>query len=292
MARGRTAAFSLAVVAFTTLGVAVGCTSPGSAAPGKPRVVAGLYPLAYVARQVGASDVAVVDLTRPGAEPHDLELTPAQVGDVVAADVVLTVRGLQPAVDDAAATKHTLDAAAVGAAIVDAGGRRDPHVWLDPSRLAAVTERLADRLAAIDAPHATQYRQRATDLATSLNALDAEYRRGLAQCARHEVVTSHTAFGYLAQRYGLRQIGISGLDPDAEPAPRRIAEVARFVRAHGVTTVFFETLVSPKVAQTVAREAHLTTAVLDPVESVRDGGDYPTVMRRNLAVLRRALGCR
>jgi zinc transport system substrate-binding protein len=252
--------------------------------------VAGLYPLAYVAQRVGGDRVRVSDLTPSGAEPHDIELSPSQVATVRSAAVVLVVRGLQPAVDQAAPGKTTLDAFA-GLPERRDGGVRDPHVWLDPSRLAALATTLARRLADVDTAHDTEYLSRASALSDELGALDREYRAGLAHCARTDVVTSHAAFGYLADRYGLHQVGIAGLSPEAEPSPGRIAGAARYVRAHHVTTVFFESLVSPKVARTVARETGATTAVLDPVESVRDGDDYRAVMRRNLVALRVALGC-
>jgi zinc transport system substrate-binding protein len=266
-----------------------GCVAT-PAADGKVRIVAGLYPLAYVARQVGGARAHVTDLTPAGAEPHDVELSPSQVAAVRSAAVVLAVRGLQPAVDQAAPAKATLDAFA-GLSERREGGVRDPHVWLDPTRLAALGTTLARRLADVDPAHDTEYLRNALALSEELTTIDREYRAGLAHCARTDVVTSHAAFGYLADRYGLRQVGIAGLSPDAEPSPSRIASAARYVRAHHVTTVFFESLVSPKVARTVARETGATTAVLDPVESVRDGDDYRAVMRRNLATLRAALGC-
>jgi zinc transport system substrate-binding protein len=134
-------------------------------------------------------------------------------------------------------------------------------------------------------------------LESRLRALDREYRRGLAHCARHEIVTSHEAFAYLGQRYGLRQVAITGLTPEAEPAPKDLQRVVELVRSTHATTIFFETLVSPRIAQTVARETHAKTAVLDPLEGLKPaeakrGADYFTVMRANLQALRGALGCR
>lgn len=281
------------VVVLVALAVAVtvpGCVASRGAG-GRVRVVAGLYPLAYVARQVGGDRVDVTDLTPVGGEPHDVELTPRDVQRLKEADVVVLVRGLQPAADDAAPRDKTLDAFAGLSERRGAGGLRDPHVWLDPSRLSALGTLLARRLADTDPANGPAYLRRADDLAASLGRLDAEYRAGLAHCARTDIVTSHEAFGYLADRYHLRQVGIAGLSPETEPSPARIAAAARYVRAHHVTTVFFEALVSPKVAQTVARETGARTAVLDPIESVPAGDDYGAVMHRNLAALRAALGC-
>ena len=170
----------------------------------------------------------------------------------------------------------------------DEAGETDPHVWLDPLRFARVVQRIG---AALGSP------ERAEALAADIRQLDGDYRTGLTHCARHEFVTSHAAFGYLAARYHLQQIAITGIDPEAEPSARSLADLATLLRRDHVTTVFFETLVSPKLAETVAREAGVKTAVLDPIEGLTPaeasrGEDYFSLMRANLAALREALGCR
>ena len=170
----------------------------------------------------------------------------------------------------------------------------DPHFWLDPLRLAAVGDAVADQLAEADPDHAEDYADGAASLRTDLEALDAEMEQGLASCTSTDIVTSHEAFGYLAQRYGLTQVGISGLSPDDEPTPARLAEVADFVTENQVGTIYFETLVSPDVAETVAAETGAATAVLDPIEGLTDesaGSDYLEVMRANLAALQEGQGC-
>ena len=165
----------------------------------------------------------------------------------------------------------------------------DPHVWLDPVRFA----RQARSIAAALGPGAS-----ADALAARLDGLDADFRRGLASCARRQIVTSHAAFGYLAKRYGLEQIPLTGITPEAEPSPRDLERLVREVEASGATTVFFESLVSPKLAETVAREAGATHGRAQPAskgsreEQLADGADYFSVMRENLAALRKALGCR
>jgi zinc transport system substrate-binding protein len=153
------------------------------------------------------------------------------------------------------------------------------------------TSVIGRRLAALDVTHAKDYQLRAVGVVAALRAVHASFQVQLARCARHEIVTSHAAFGYLAERYGLTQHAISGLTPDAEPSPGKVAEVADFARAHGVTTIFFESLVDPKVARTVAAEIGAKTAVLDPIESVKNGDDYLKVMVRNAKALHDALGC-
>jgi zinc transport system substrate-binding protein len=284
------ATFLTAVLAVLALG-ATACSSPATTDPGRRSIVAAFYPLEYVAAAVGGATVDVTGLTPPGAEPHDLELTTDQVRRVADADVVVYLRGFQPQVDE------TVDQQAADAAFdasqVEPLRDADPHVWLDPTRLATIADRLADRLAGLDPGGAAGYRARSADLRAALEGLDREYADGLKTCARREIVTSHAAFGYLAQRYGLRQIAISGLSPEEEPSPQRLADVARQARDLGVTTIFFETLVSPKVAETLAREVGAVAAVLDPIEGLSPGGtgDYVTGMRDNLGRLRTALGC-
>lgn len=264
---------------------------------GRLDVQAAFYPLAWAAEQVGGEHVAVRSLTAPGAEPHDLELTPAGVADVVRADLVVYLDGFQPAVDDAVAEADddvALDVA--GAADLDlrTEGRVDPHFWLDPQRLGAVAEVVADRLADLDPDHDADYRARAAALVARLDELDGRLAAGLAQCERRDLVTSHEAFGYLARRYELDQVGITGLAPEREPSPADLARVAAYVADHDVRTIFFETLVSPAVARTIAAETGAETARLDPLEGLADdaeGEDYIEVMDANLAHLRDGLGC-
>ncbi len=265
--------------------LATACSSPSQ--DGRPHVVAGAYPLAWLAEQVGGPDVRVTNLVKPGAEPHDIELAPRQVGAIEQADLVLRLHGFQPAVDDAlGGGDQGLDLSPVMREHAS-----DPHVWLDPLRMQDAAHAVAARLAALDPQHARAYDDRADRVSASLLVLDGVFRTALTDCARRDLVTSHSAFGYLADRYGLVQRGISGLSPDAEPSPRDVAQAARFARAHDVTTIFFESLVDPKVARTVADEVGASTAVLDPIEGVRTGDDYLSVQRRNALALHRALGC-
>jgi zinc transport system substrate-binding protein len=307
--------WTVTCTALLALAAAAGCGGGSSAASGngsgKMDVVAAFYPLQFVAERVGGEAVQVQNLAKPGAEPHDLELTIKQVSHIADAGLVVYLHGFQPAVDEAVAehaADHAFDVATVepladaGAAAHEHEGEgeehaeeesgQDPHVWLDPTRLATIADRLAARLGELDAAHAADYATRARTLRTDLETLDREYSTKLATCERREIVTSHTAFGYLATRYKLEQIGITGLSPDAEPSPQRVTEVAAEAKEHGATTIFFETLVSPKVAETIAREVGAKSAVLDPLEGLTESGaDYFTVMRANLAALTTALGC-
>jgi zinc transport system substrate-binding protein len=306
--RPHVAASSIAVVLAL---VVAGCGDDETASTTDGRtVLASFYPLAYVAERLVAPDGIVENLTQPGVEPHDLELTGQQVGSIADADLVLYLHGFQPAVDEAVeqnADDHSLDVAetvdplpaAEEESHEDEDGDHgdlegDPHVWLDPANLAAISQAVADELAEVVPDRADAVQDRADELIAELNALDEEFDSGLAQCERRVFVTSHEAFGYLADRYDLEQVGISGLSPDAEPSPARLAEVQEVVQAEGVTTIFYETLVSPKVAETMAEDLDLATAVLDPIEGLTDDTadeDYLTLMRANLDALRKANGC-
>jgi zinc transport system substrate-binding protein len=275
---------------FAALGLALlgsGCGGDSEAEDGDRRdVVAAFYPLAFAAEELGGADLRVRNLTPPGTEPHDVELSARDVERVREADVVLYLgSGFQPALEDAAR-----DARGTQVDLLRGLSLRgnDPHVWLDPVRYAQVVRRIGATLG---------HEEKAAELGGRLTALDAEFRRGLASCERHELVTSHEAFGYLADRYGLEQVGIVGLEPEAEPSATELEDVVELVRERGVTTIFFETLVSPRLADTVARETGASTDVLNPLEGltpeeVERGDDYFSVMRSNLAALRQALSCR
>lgn len=296
-----------------TLTVATGCSAQATGSPdGKFSVVTAFYPLEFLSSRIGGDAVTVSNLTKPGTEPHDVELNPRQVGQVADAGLAVHLSGFQPAVDDAIAQEakgRSFDAATAVDLLpaaehaeehaeegpeehAEEAGGLDPHVWLDPVRFAAIADKLAERLGQADPAHAADYTARAAALHADLDKLNAEYAAALKTCQRRELVTSHTAFNYLASRYNLTQVGISGISPESEPSPQRLAEVAAEAKSSGTTTIFFETLVSPKVAETIAREVGAKTAVLDPLEGLTEAGsDYFSVMRANLAALTTALGC-
>ena len=318
-----TRATGAALTSLVLVGTAAlaGCSAQGQggAAGGSDGVVvlASFYPLQYVAQQIGGDLVTVDNLTPPAAEPHDLELSPAQVREIGTADLVVYLSGFQTAVDEGVesrAPEHVVDAADAAGLVEHAEeteeehaehaeegddhdhGSTDPHFWLDPSRLAAVGQAVADELAAVDPEHADEYAAGALQLGQRLDDLDQELADGLAACQGATLVTSHAAFGYLADRYALEQVGISQLDPEAEPSPARLREIGDVVKENGVTTLYSETLVSPKVTETLASDLGVKTAVLDPLEGLSEdataaGDDYVSVMRSNLAALEEGLVC-
>jgi zinc transport system substrate-binding protein len=275
-------------------------------------VVASFYPLQFATEQVGGGHLVVTSLTKPGAEPHDIELTPRDVASVSKARLVVYEKGLQGAVDNAVESQggdRTLDVApsarldllfqpTVGAPAQAAGenapGTTDPHFWLDPQRYSDVAKAIAQRLSSVDPANKADYEKNAKAFEDRLATLGQEFTAGLARCGRKEFVTSHAAFGYLAERFGLKQIAINGISPDQEPKAAELAAVSTYAKSHGVTTIYAETLASPAIAQTVANEAGAKMATLDPIEGLTDkseGKDYFEVMRSNLKTLQVGQSC-
>jgi zinc transport system substrate-binding protein len=269
----------------------VSAVGAGAGTRSRASVVASFYPLAWAAEQVGGDRVDVTNLTPSGAEPHDLELTPDQIDDLLDADVVFDLgRGFQPAVEQAVEQRDGRTVQLLRR------GTKDPHVWLDPTRMAAIVRTVRRELTAVDPRGRAAYAENARRVLAELTELDAQYEQGLATCEHRVLVTAHEAFGHLARRYDLRQEGVAGLSPDAEPDAKRMGELADLVRRTGVTVVFTEELASPRIAETLAREAGVTTETLNPLEGLTDreierGDDYRTVMEQNLAKLEAALGC-
>ncbi|GAB2661774.1 metal ABC transporter substrate-binding protein [Kribbella swartbergensis] len=337
-----------ALAAALTLAGCGGDSTANGSGGDKLDVVASFYPLEFIARTVGGDAVNVTTLTAPGVEPHDLELTPKQVGEIAGAKLVLFEKGLQPAVDEAieqnaketgfdvapaakleatgadfgehegegeehkdegsttpattpasytgtgAARTGAAQAAAVAQPVSAGSEELDPHFWLDPVRYAGVIQAVTDKLVETDSANADGYKARAKTLLDEVGKLDSEFKTGLATCKLKTFVTSHEAFAYLAKRYGLTMVGIAGLTPDAEPTAARIKEVQDIVKAQKVTTIFYEELVSPKVAESIARDIGVKTAVLSPIEGLSEANSsetYLTLMRENLQELRKANSC-
>ncbi|MFJ9110758.1 metal ABC transporter substrate-binding protein [Streptomyces sp. NPDC102283] len=323
-----------AVAGAVVLGLtALSACSTSDAADGgngdKLKVTASFYPMQFLTERIGGEHVAVTSLTKPGVEPHDLELTPRQIGSISESDYVLYLKGIQPAVDDAikqSGVRNTVDAATLttlenhGSEVSghDHGheeeahgeheehsegdghnhgeeGGADPHVWLDPVKYAEVAKGVGKSLEKADPDHAADYKKNTDALVAELGELNTAYETGLKNTSTKTFITTHSAFGYLAERYGLTQQGIAGIDPEAEPSPARIQEIHTIAEKEKATTVFFETLASDRTAKTLAKDTGLKTGVLDPLEGITDksrGADYIEVMESNLAALQKALGAK
>jgi zinc transport system substrate-binding protein len=295
-----------ALVVSAVMTTAVACNSTEAPETEELTVVASFYPLAEAAEIVGGDAVAVQNLTPPGVEPHDLELAPDDLEALVTADVVLYLGGgFQPAVEEGVeqAEGSAVDVLeVVGTLLPPTEGEEgedlaaDPHVWLDPRRYSAIVGAIEQALADAAPAAAPRIRSNAEGYRSELAILDGEFSEGLADCERRTIVTNHAAFGYLAEAYDLDQVAISGLEPDAETDPARLAELRALVVQQGITTIFTEELVSPEVAETLAEEAGVGTAVLNTLEGLTQeqleaNEDYGSVMRDNLDTLRNALSC-
>ncbi|MFJ5100118.1 metal ABC transporter substrate-binding protein [Streptomyces sp. NPDC088554] len=314
-----------AIAGAVTLGMVAlsACSSSDAAEPksgGKLAVTASFYPMQFLAERIGGGHVSVTTLTRPGVEPHDLELKPRQTARLGEADVILYLKGVQPAVDKAIAqsgVENVVDATTLTTMEkhgTEAGGHggdehsgddhtaeetgtegNDPHIWLDPVKYAEVAKGVGAGLEKADPAHAAAYRKNTAALVAELDGLNTEFRQGLAHTSTKTFITTHAAFGYLAERYGLEQEAIAGIDPESEPTPARIKELETIAERDKVGTIFFETLASDKTAKTLAGDSGLKTDVLDPLEGITDrskGDDYLEVMRSNLGALRTALGAK
>ncbi|MDC2953272.1 metal ABC transporter substrate-binding protein [Streptomyces gilvifuscus] len=313
--RQHISAVAVAAVTALGLGTLTGCSGDSAAAAGTGKfdVVASFYPMAFLAERIGGAHVHVTSLTQPGQEPHDLEISARQTAQLQDSDAVLYLKNLQPSVDDAVAqseVKTKIDAASLtslekhgnevgGHAASHDGSKNeelsglDPHIWLDPVRYAQVAEGVGKSFEKADPQHAADYRKNTATLVKQLHALDTRFKDGLAHTKSKVFITTHAAFGYLAERYGLTEEAINGLDPESEPSAARVRQLETMAKADGVTTVFYETLVSDKTAKTVASDAGLKTDVLDPIEGITSksrGTDYFSVQEANLKALQSALG--
>ena len=291
--------------------------APTPAPSGALTVSTSFYPIQYLAQAIGGEHVAVTSVTPTNVEPHDFELSPKDVTALSASSLVLYVSGFQPSLDDALAQvsgptvvdlagsvdlvhhhgveeeheEGATEAATEAAHDHDAAAALDPHFWLDPVRMQAAAKAVEAALAQADPAHADDYAANLDTLNATLTDLNTSYSTGLGHCERTTFVTSHAAFGYLADRYSLTQASISGVDPESEPSPAELAEVKKVVESTGTTTIFTEELVSPDAPQAVAAETGAQTRVLSPIESAPEDGDYAGVMRTNLEELRTALSC-
>jgi zinc transport system substrate-binding protein len=260
------------------------------------KVSTSFYPLYFFAKQIGMDRADVNNITPAGAEPHDYEPTGQDIAQIEKSKLLILNGLLEPWADS---IKTTLDSntkvITISDGIVKKGGL-DSHIWLNPVLAKEMVDKIAQGFIEVDAENKAYYQANADILKTKLDDLDKEFKQGLSNCTSKSIVTSHAAFGYLANAYGLQQVSIAGFSPGAEPSAKQLADVARFVKANNIKYIFFESLVSPKLSDTIAKETGATTLVLDPIEGLSDvqisaGEDYFTKMRENLNNLMGALHC-
>ena len=300
-----------------SLSLLTGCgTQPAdtTAGDGRLRVLTSFYPMYDFACKIGGDCIDVTNMVPSGTEPHDWELSTNDLKNLEKADVfIYNGADMEPWADDLLVSRSdTLRVVEASENVElrttdgehehaheheDADhhhGDFDPHVWLDPENAKIEMEAIRDTLCAADPENSTVFQSNYEKYAAELDALDAEFREKLAPLPNRTIVVAHEAFGYLCDAYGLTQVGIEGLSPDSEPDPGRMAEVIDFVREHSISTIFFEELVSPKVAEAIASETGAQAKMLSPLEGLSDeqaaaGADYFSVMHDNLAALMEAL---
>jgi zinc transport system substrate-binding protein len=276
----------------------------GAPVSGKLSVATSFYPLYFFTKAIGGDKVEVLNITPSGAEPHDYDPSTQDIAKIERSKL-LVLNGSVEAWGDKIksllqGTNVTVVTAGEGLlnkSLTENGQTMaDPHVWLDPVLAKQEAHAIEQGLVSADPVNAAYYAQNEQALDAKLDQLDQTYKQGLARCSQKDIVTSHAAFAYLGSRYGLNQVPIAGLSPDAEPSAKQLADVANFAKTHGVKYIFFESLVSPKLSNTIAQEVGAKTLVLDPIEGVSDadqaaGQDYFTIMSANLKNLQTALGC-
>lgn len=290
---------------FFSVIVLNGCSSQ-SPSDNKISVVTSIYPIEFLVDQIAKSQVHLSNLVPAAAEPHDYELTPQDVNTIATSDVLIVNGVIEPWL---ANVQQNLEGSNVQItnlsdqmSLLDTAGEegsgsgKDPHIWLDPVLMSQMADLVRNALIAADPSHSTVYEANAQTLKQKLSQLDSDYKTGLSKCEQKSFVTSHAAFAYLAQRYDLTQVSISGLNPDEEPSAQKLKEIVDFARTNKVNVIFFESLVSPDLSETIASEVGAQTLVLNPLEGLTQtqqaaGEDYISVMEENLQNLKTALVC-
>ncbi len=268
------------VVILILAGLVVSARTPNTQP--KFMVSASFYPVYYFVQRIAGGNIKVINITPPGAEPHDYNLTATDRINLQKSQLVFVNGMVEPWADKLQRKVVVLK---------DDNSNPDPHIWLDPVLAKTMVEKISVNLRASFPQYASSFNQSEALVLKELDELDAEYKSGLFDCFNRNVITAHKAFGYLTHRYNLNQIAIAGLSPDAEPSLQKMAELVKYAKNNHVEYIFFETLVSPKLANTLAREVGAKTLVLDPIEGLT-GDDYFIIMRRNLDNLRKAGMCR
>lgn len=269
----------------------------------KISVVASFYPLYNFAQAVGGSHVSVTNITPAGAEPHDYEPAPRDLVTAQQAKVFIYDGGtLEPWVNKFLGDYRNVPVRASDhitlhtATIEGQSGVKDPHFWLDPVLAQTIVKNIERGLITADPNHRSDYTKNANAYIAQLQQLDHDFKTGVGNCQQHQIISSHEAFGYLAARYNFDVTSIAGISPDEEPSAGKLAEIADLAKREHIKYIFFESLVSPRLADTIAQEAGAKTLVFDPLEGLtqdaqKQGKNYVTVQRENLANLRTALAC-
>ncbi|HMR01619.1 MAG TPA: zinc ABC transporter substrate-binding protein [Candidatus Gracilibacteria bacterium] len=274
-------------------------------------ITASFYPLGEMARKVAGDHAEVITITPAGSDPHEYEPSPKDIAAINESDLfIFNGAGQDPWAEKLELENTTIIHMTENFSLLEGGDHDDeenhdedeeehefdPHIWLDPTQAAKEAEIIAEKLMEVDPQNAAIYQANAEEYKQELMQLDAEYQQTLSACQKDSIITAHAAFGYMASRYGFNQIAIAGLSPEQEPSARKLAEIADLAEEEDIKYIFFETLTSPRISETLAQEVGAQTLLLDPVEGLTQeqmaaGENYVTVMRRNLKNLAIALEC-
>lgn len=264
----------------------------------KIKITTSFYPLAFLAEQIGGNKVIVTNLTPPGAEPHDFEPGTRDIAQLANQDLILlNGGGLEGYVDKLKENIDSKKTILVLAGQPFMSNLKDPHVWLDPVLYKKEAKVITETLIKINPANSEFYKENAQKLSNIFDQLDLDFKNGLSNCKQKNIVTSHKAFGYLASRYGLNEVALAGLSPEQEPSSKTLVEVTTFAKTNKIKYIFFEDLVSPSIAQTIAREVGAQTLVFNPLEGltkedIAAGKTYFTIQKENLMNLQIALECK
>lgn len=261
----------------------------------KLKITTSFYPLYYLASEIGGGLVEVTNITPPGAEPHDYEITTQDVFTIKKSNLLILTGSLEPWATKINENLKDTDTRTLTVGNL-ASNSKDPHFWLSPLEFSRIADEVTQNLLTLDPANSERILQNATLLNTKLLELDNSYREGLKNCVSRSFVTSHDAFGYLAEEYNLIQVSIAGISTEEEPSLKKLAEVAAYAKQNNVTHIFFESLLSPKMSETIAKEVGAKTLVLNPIEGLTEGEssagyDYISIMKDNLVNLQIALQC-
>lgn len=279
-------------------------TQQTTQSPNKLHIVTSFYPMAFFAQQITGDKADITNVTPAGAEPHDYEPSTQDIAKMEQANLIILNGNVEPWGDKVKANLKNSSVRIITAGeglatrtLTENGTTTaDPHVWLDPVLATQEVQKISDTIISIDSNNSEFYKANTAVVLQKLHQLDTAYKTGLSSCQNKDIITSHAAFGYLAQQYGLNQLAIAGLSPDEEPSAQTLITISNFVHDHNVKYIFFESLVSPKLSQTIANEMHAQTLELNPLEGltaneVQQGKDYFSVMQSNLHNLQLALAC-
>lgn len=277
-----------------------GCADDSGTDDGKLTVAVAFYPIAEIARRVGGVGIEVNELVPPGDEPHEYEPTAQQFAHLEDADIVFYLGSdfqpnLEKAIDSLPDSVRRVDLLQ-GITLLNIDNGIDPHVWLNPRNMQLMVQTVTDVLGAELPEQASNFTSNAASYVAELEALDTELTIGLTDCAVPVLITTHEAFAYFAQAYGLTQLAIAGISPGDEPSAQSLEEIANLAAANGVTTVYFEENLPPDLARTVADEIGAATTSLGTAETLTQsqldaGESYLSIMRANLRALHTGMGC-